>query len=144
MEKFKIVHFEKENPGENFPFFIHLSNEEARGLFEKLQNKIGGSLTPQELSLEIRERSSYLVGENAEKDDFSVKRVVSRIGVKIRRYIYINWYLFDNIDKMDFSDFNQFFDDIWYPGADDVDIFDNTTDWLVSINHDGSIKYLFL
>jgi len=144
MEEFKIVHFEKEKPGENFPFFIHLSNEEARVLFEKLQNKIGGSLTPQELSLEIRERSSYLEGENAEKNDFSIKMVFDSIGVKTRINIYINWYLFDNIDKIHFSDFNQFFDDIWYPGADDIDIFDNTTDWLVSINHDGSIKYLLL
>lgn len=57
--------------------------------------------------------------------------------------VFINWYRFDDIDKMSLKDLDQYFYDIWFPATDDIDIFDDTFKWIVSIFHDGIISCIF-
>ena len=33
----------------------------------------------------------------------------------------------------------RWFDDLWYPAADDLEIFDASCSWLVSVAHDGAV-----
>jgi hypothetical protein len=55
--------------------------------------------------------------------------------------VYLNWYRFDDIDQIDLAALDQYFSDIWYPGSDDLDVFDDSTDWIVSIAHFGKIRF---
>ncbi len=34
------------------------------------------------------------------------------------------------------------FSDIWYPSSDDLDIIDGTMQWIVSIDHNGTVRAL--
>ncbi len=34
---------------------------------------------------------------------------------------------------------SRWFDDIWYPASDDIDLFDSTLDWILSVSHSGLI-----
>ena len=57
--------------------------------------------------------------------------------------MYINWSDFKDIDVLDLEDVLRYFYDIWFPGMDDIEIFDETFNWLVSIRHDGVVSYVF-
>ena len=37
---------------------------------------------------------------------------------------------------------NKYFDDIWYPDSDDIDIFDQTLSWILTVLHNGDVKIL--
>lgn len=45
--------------------------------------------------------------------------------IKPQTNVYINWYRYDQVDEMAFVDLDKCFADIWYPGPDDIDIFDS-------------------
>jgi hypothetical protein len=34
-----------------------------------------------------------------------------------------------------------YFSDLWYPGADDIDLFDASVSWVVAIRHDGAVSF---
>jgi hypothetical protein len=77
---------------------------------------------------------------NAFNDDFNLNILLPNVGILTQNNVYINWYQFDNIDKMHFGDLSNYFDDIWYPESDDIDIFDDTFLWVLSIYHYGGIS----
>lgn len=56
----------------------------------------------------------------------------------------VNWYRLDEIDEMNMSDFSRYFDDLWYPAADHIDVFDHTISWIVSIDYSGTLSLLRL
>ena len=58
--------------------------------------------------------------------------------------VYINWRHFESLDEMAFVALAKYFDDIWYAGADDIDIFDDTLSWVLSVRHDGEVRALKL
>lgn len=60
----------------------------------------------------------------------------------VAQKVYINWHRFDKIDQMQFPDLMGHFDDIWYPGADDIDIFDDSLNWVASVSHFGNVRLL--
>ena len=46
--------------------------------------------------------------------------------------------------RFNYSDsLTKYFFDIWYWGADDIDIFDSTFKWVTSITHYGEVRYYF-
>jgi hypothetical protein len=54
----------------------------------------------------------------------------------------VSWYRVDQIDEIAFDDLATWFDDIWYPNSDDLDICDDTLSWVVSINHEGDVNWI--
>jgi len=62
------------------------------------------------------------------------------LGISAEKKVYVNWYRYDNVDEIQFVDLTKYFDDIWYPGLDDIDIFDATFSWILSISHDGAVR----
>lgn len=69
---------------------------------------------------------------------------LSALGLNPRRLIYLNWNQFDDIDEMHLPDVSEFFEFLWYPGADDPDLFDESVTWILSISHDGDNKLAIL
>ena len=74
--------------------------------------------------------------------DFKLINTLKCLKIKYLDSLYLNWYKFDNIDAIALKDLDKYFYDIWYPGSDDIDIFDSNLTWIVSIRHDGYISFL--
>jgi len=145
MEGFKIEHFNKDNPSIKFPKFSALSPKKADKIYQKLSVKLGKDILPQKIIVKkIFQLGVLIEGINADEDDFVLKKVFDSIGIIPLENVYINWYHFDDIDEIRFSDLDRYFDHIWYPGPDDIDIFDQSFSWILSISHDGSINILNL
>ncbi len=144
MERFKIKHFESEHEGESFPHFTTLTCNECEDIINRLHEKLG--MTADENDLLLVSKISLLQvhhdGNNAADSQFHLEEFLGLIDISSPEAIYINWYRFHKIDKMLLSDLSNFFGDIWYPGPDDIDIFDSSLMWILSINHEGYIQYI--
>jgi len=141
LERFKIDHFKKNNPGKEFPWHRTLASsdmeEVCRRLADILQVPSGNNL---DIVNALYSCSQVLEENNAETEGFSLSELTESINISPTENVYINWYRFDNIDEIRFVDLCKYFEDIWYPGPDDIDIFDSTLSWILSITHDGVIR----
>lgn len=137
MERFKIELYEQEY-GKSFPSFKHLSNEECE-IIKKiffLDFQVENDL---ELIKIIEKKAIYVDNFNAnDEQNFNLKRMFQYLNRDCLK-VYVNWFRFDDIDEIAFDDFCTFFYDIWFPGVDDIDLFDESYSWIVSIRHDGVI-----
>lgn len=79
------------------------------------------------------------IGRN--KDSIKLQEIFSSILIIPQTHVYITWDSFDDIDVIPFDDFCEYFDDIWYPSADDIGVFDDSFSWFVIITHYGKILY---
>lgn len=78
---------------------------------------------------------------NAEDEDFDWNKVFNRIGIPVPNEVFINFERFNSIDVFLFKDFCNYFGDIWYPAADDIEVFDASFNWIVSVKHYGAVHY---
>lgn len=138
MEDFKIELFKQEYKI-NFPNFVHLTENECLLLITQISKKY--DLEINNLIQSISLRQSNLENIDA-KDGFNLIDTLNSISILPLPKIYINWYQFDDIDLINTSDLNKYFDDIWFPSADDIDLFDESLNWIVSIRHDGNVCFL--
>ena len=145
MELFKIEHFRRQYPGKEFPSVRSLGTEEAEKIATAIRLKSGihgeDSLS---LMRQMHSRSSALEGFNAESEGFDLRSILGAAGITPGAQVYINWYRFDTIDCIFLKDLATYFDDIWYPGSDDIDLFDDTLSWIISVEHAGGIRVLML
>ena len=137
MEEFKLKIFKKDY-GFDFPQFIHLSESESLLLKKRLCKKFGS--TDSSLIDDICLIQKCLQGINAE-EEFKLIKTLQYLKINFLNDVFINWYKFDDIDKIELIEFDKYFYSTWYPGADDMDIFDNSLSWIVSIRHDGCVSY---
>jgi hypothetical protein len=141
MKSFKVEHFVRANDGLHFPWFISLQPSELtclqRRLFHTLNLPEDASLS--DLVSSIAKKERLWSGGDAEDDEFDLASVLNAIGITPSDFVYLNWYRFDEIDQMKFVDLVKYFDDIWYPSSDDIDIFDESLSWMVSISHEGRV-----
>jgi hypothetical protein len=142
MENFKIEHFKKDNPSKEFPWFKALSSDEARVVYEEISRKIGKNIDPDQLVIKIDEAGKPIKSFNANNEDFVLNKVFETLNISPTENVFINWYRFDNIDEICLEDLNLHFDDVWYPGSDDIDIFDANFSLILSVSHGGAIKIL--
>jgi hypothetical protein len=139
MHETKIKHFKTDHPGVPVPWFQMLSEEERKDI---LEHKIYDSDKPlRELYLLLRGRSISFPDANAESEDFNLSDTMKAIKVKPKEKVYICDPVFD-LENCYFCDLTKYFDDFWYSGPDDIEIFDSSLNWIVFVDHDGYISYL--
>ncbi len=138
MDQFKIELFENEYDRE-FVDFISLSKNECDLLKNKLyeKNKIQTSINFFEW---YENKKSYLL-ETEIDCDIDLSAIFNKLSIKYKDKVYINWTCFDSIDIFNVYDLINYFHDIWFPSSDDIEIFDESFDWILSIRHDGVISY---
>lgn len=146
MDQIKIDNYLRENPGQEFPSYEVLERESCEhirsSLFEKLRlDPLLGSL---KLVNEVDRLGDICDGIRCDEEYFDLKKALLSLGLECPEFVCINWYRYDDIDKMKFVDVVNNFDDIWYPDADDIDIFDESLKWVLSVSHSGRIKILKL
>jgi hypothetical protein len=144
MNAAKIKNFEMEHPGTQFPWFHSLDLNETKQVLDDLKSTFGvpESKTTLELVVLLDSMAEDIAEFNAESDTFELRGVLYHLGISPLPRVFINWYRFDQIDVMNLDALAEWFDDIWYPSADDIDVFDSTYSWIISISHSGNIKSL--
>ncbi len=144
MEKFKIEHYERDNSENQFPWYRTLQSSTADNIKDTLSLKLGlkADSTSEKLVRVILENSKLLKVIRADSKNFSIAEILKSINIIPEKNVYLNWYRFDEIDEVHFEDLDKYFDDIWYPDSDDIDIFDQTFSWILTVLHNGSVKFI--
>lgn len=124
-----------------FPWFRSLAHEETLRLRERLAHALNlpSTTSPLMLATTACNTIAQAPRSTTHAAGFSLKDTLTSMGITPLPLVYLNWYRFDRIDEMRFDDVNRYFDDLWYPHSDDLDIFDDTLSWLLSIHHTGAL-----
>ena len=141
MEQFKIKHFESTHDGLVFPWYRSLSVTDAAQLLEKVKQALNmpSRVDGSEVLSYIYRICDRHRNADANESDFSLQAILRDLGVAEPRLVYINWHWFDQVDEMKFLELSECFSDIWYPVADDIEIFDDSLDWILVVGHHGGI-----
>lgn len=137
MDQIKLENFRKEY-GFDMPIVRSLSAGECIKIRENLLRKF--SLDDIDEFFKI-DKFNKLDGFNADEANFDLKTAFSEIGITTPNEICINFNKFESIDILRFDDLSKFFNDIWYPSLDDIEIFDINLSFIVSVRHYGAIYY---
>ena len=145
MEQFKLDNFYKEYHF-NFPDYSHLKNNECIKILEKIVKifSFNENLSSLEILQLLHEKMLNVKNFNAEDEAFKFSSLLKELQITPKENVYINWYRFDDIDYIKYEHVAKYFEEIWYPGPDDIEIFDDTYEWFISIDHDGYVKYFKL
>ena len=137
MDSFKIELLEKN--GVEFPFFLHLEDDDDLFNMQQILLENFNHLTIDEF-MEKLDMENVVADFNASNEsEFNLFELFKFLGIPPVN-VFINWGKFDNIDEISFNDLGQYFYDLWFHSADNIDIFDDTYRWIVSIRHDGVIS----
>ena len=142
MENFKIDQF-KAKGNIAFPWFKSLSTEECLNISQRWRAVMQCELGVSDLDLMniILSKSEVIKNCSSEDTNFDLSALFMRLGVASNEKVYLNWYRFDRIDEMLLKDLTLHFNDIWYPSSDDLDIFDASYKWLISVAHHGQVTH---
>jgi len=142
MLKQKKTNFEPDNIESKFPEFSSLNKNEMLKHLSLIKSAFNCSSENStcELFDRIIKESKFVPAMNAKDIEFSFHALLKSEKVEFKTNLYIDWHRFDDIDCIEVFKFSEFFDDIWYPEADDIYIYDNTFKWFVLISHDGAIS----
>ena len=139
MKAFKLVNFQHEH-NTNIPIVRSIEGSESEAVLCALFRS--WHVTTLEEFFKKEEQEFVLVDNvNAEDDDFDWNKVFNRIGIPVPNEVFINFERFNSIDVFLFKDFCKYFGDIWYPAADDIEVFDASFNWIVSVKHYGAVRY---
>ena len=144
MHAIKIDNYEREHGPGTFVRFRHLADVEAASIAEGLRKRldIPADATPTDMLREIDRRSVFIPDVDATDERFDLSRLMDRLNLDMPEVVYLNWYHFDDVDEMSTRDLSLHFSDIWYPSADDLEVIDPRTQWVMSIHHAGMITVL--
>ena len=76
---------------------------------------------------------------DAEEQGFSLADVLAEFAI-VPLATCLVAFSFQVIYRFQTTDVVKYFDDIWYPGPDDINILDESLSWMVAVYHHGSIK----
>lgn len=136
MEPFKIEHLERETGKGSFPSFKSLTSDECLQYRQKFALALG--LEAEADSLVILKSIFCLEAVRTvhiEDGKFDLATELALVCPDPESSIFINWYQFDDIDQMKLVDLSVYFDDIWYPSVDDIEIFDSALTWVATVSH---------
>jgi hypothetical protein len=141
MEQFKIEHFKSEHPDHEFPSIGPIAERDIESLRERWFGNLDAEpdTDPLKVLTAIDSRSEPVPG-TADEESFNLRNTLERLGVSAADTVYINWDRFDTIDAIALRDLSDHFQFIWYPGADDIEIFDATCTWMLLVRHYGGVQ----
>lgn len=139
MDRIKIENFRRAHPGARFPRFEPLAPERVATIRRAVATSVGlpPDANPLEVVRVLHKQSGEDVGSVPDSGRFDIRTLLSKAGVSVGDHVYLDWYRLDDVDEMVLDDLSNYFDEIWYPSADDLNLFDDTLGWFLSITHDG-------
>ena len=141
MHTFKLEHFYRAHPLTPSLEFSTLTNFEERLVVDALLLRArDANGSPAEIMLQLAAQAAALPGVNLEERPIGLRRVFEMCRLNPGPVIYVQWGSLCDIDRFDREDLEKYFYDIWYPGADDIELFDSTYEWLVFVAHFGAVS----
>lgn len=141
MEQFKIENFAKNHDANVFPRYDTLTDDECARVLHSISIKYRlDDENKADIVKSIDERQTLIKESNANDPSFNLLNILQAQKIRPQPQVFINWCQYDQIDKIQLEDMVKYFSDIWYPASDDIDIFDYTFDWILSIDHGGILK----
>lgn len=138
MEDFKISLFESEYKI-TFPNYETLMELECDKLVSAIAERY--NIDKSNFEEQMRSKQSYFKEVYA-LDGFKLLNTLNKLEIEPLSEIFLNWYQFKKIDIFTTDNLDKYFYDIWFPSSDDVDLFDESLSWILSIRHDGCVSYL--
>jgi len=144
MQPFKLEHFAAAHPQDAFPSFASIASEEIERLREQLCQAAGIGVGTDwgNLYKHLQDRAEHVKAVNAEDETrFNLDVVLKSLSILPNDSVYLAW---DpsrgDVDRIAFADLSRYFDWIWYPASDDIEIFDESFAWLVFVDHEGQLS----
>ena len=128
--------FYKFKPNQTFPQYISIENEEAEQKFDTLFLSFGFYHLNGDLFQKIDvERAGHFLGE-IDETNFSLSKHLHDAKLKAPEKVYIFYLNFNEVYEMKLKDLDDFFDDLYFPSANDMMVTDRNFTWLFYINDD--------
>jgi len=132
--------FQKRSPGEQFPNFKSLGMQENIQVYKGIVERSGApDISPDQLFQYLSNEAKFLKGLNAKSANFNLLTCLRSQNVQHKDDTYVSWGDITHTDSMKIVDLAVSFKKLWSSGSDDIMIFDNTFDWFLFIDHDGSV-----
>jgi len=146
MDQSKIENFKKTYPRRDFPKFEELAAKECQEVQRNVGDRLGldEGASGLELLQALHDRGGLLVGEVPSEGSPDLRGLLRDVFERRRSHVLVNWYRFDEIDRIDLDCLARHFDDVWYPAVDDIEIFDESCSWFLLVSHDGVIRFISL
>jgi len=139
----RIGIFKKENPGKDFPKFVEVSAEECKRISAMLSQKfLKDTYSGLDLLSQLIKKSKRQSNVDATLESFSLLSVLKENGISVSEDGYVDYYRLDRMLRMRMQDIDSYFPYLFYPSADDIQIFDTTLSWMIFIAHDGEVFIL--
>lgn len=134
MDRFKFEIFKKENPKTPMFEVVPLTLDKIQIIQKKLFQLLNiEDNNIQELEKRIYQIANVLIPSIPE-NNFSIKELFYNLNVE-SNFLYVTWDSFKTIDRFKLTDFCQWFEYIWYPSSDDIDIFNDDLTWILQVYH---------
>ena len=141
-----IEGFKLDHPGKEFPQYRSLQEDEMADIRTRLKIAIGMPEAADNLTLSkgIAALQGSCSAENANRETFNLSDTLKGFDVHPEPLVYVDFYRYDDVDELRAEDVIRYFPYIWYPGSDDISIFDRSLKWVLSISHDGEVTLIRL
>ena len=142
MDSHKIECFKAEHPGQDFPAIRTLAPHECADVRRALICNLALQCGDDGLAmLEEIQRRSASIGRTDENGAFAPLPAILEHYAKSS--LLLNWGRFGDIDEIATSDFVTYFEDIWWPPADEsLEVFDASCSRLLAFYHWCDVRLL--
>lgn len=143
MQGIKLQYFPMRHEGKQFPTYKTLNLGDNLSLYRRIVDKFnfGKDILPFDLVDRVNKQAQFHPGVNVKNNGFDLAKFLEEQQIIPQENVYLNWGAFDNIDSMSSKDLSGNFKDIWFSG-EDLTLFDDSLNWMVLIDHHGSIGTL--
>ena len=145
MQHFKAEIYET-TTGKSFPNYKTLPWSESEAILDQLHSHLGfeGAMDDPYLLKQVGQARTQVRAFHAKSPDFSLESLFNHLGVSPQKKVFLWWdeTTGKEIDVINAQDVCRDFKFIWYPASDDLDIFDDSFSWLITIDHEGNIEFL--
>ncbi|WP_428389745.1 hypothetical protein [Mucisphaera sp.] len=144
MDEFRIKHCEAEHGSGSFPKYRELSDEEAEAVARSLKQRLLIELDPALYADQVDWLRScrHANGQDASRDDFDLDACMNELGLSMTDHCF--WIYLGTPDRffeLQSREVSVHFDDLFYPGPDDVIICPTDVHWAIHVHHEGDIYY---
>lgn len=140
INKHKIDHFYNDKVMGKFPKYKEVEFDLAVNIRERVATHLGLPVDSSGLAVISKLAERYAECEvGKQTESIGMINMMRDNDVAPKSKIYINWYRFDDITEMEFNDLIQFFEYIWYPQVDIIDVFDGTMSWFIQVSESGEV-----
>ena len=142
MDSYKLEEFAGDHPGQQYPWVESVQPQEAQRMVSELMSRFCPSATNASDFIHFIAEQPMLEEITVLDDEFDFTRLLIDAQIRIPQEILVNFAAFEQLERMRYAEFAKHFRYVYWPATDDLDCFDESLEWIVSIDHDGRITVL--